>query len=75
MGKFFENQLLWRLGMALKNKINKNLKEISHKQPTHTPDVQLTTICYYSNIFQSILCDNPQEALFQKHIVKYEGLH
>jgi len=35
MGKFLENQLLWKLRMAPKNKINKDLMEISHKQPTH----------------------------------------
>ena len=62
--------------MTLKKKINKNLQDISHKQPTsHTPAFQLSTICYYSNIFQPILHNNPEGVLLQKHIVKYEGSH
>jgi hypothetical protein len=47
MGKFLGSQLLWRLGMRLKNKLNMNPRQISYKQPTpYTPVVKSTTTCY-----------------------------
>jgi hypothetical protein len=43
MEKFLGSQLLCRLGMRLKDKINMHLKEINYKQQTpHTPAVKST---------------------------------